>query len=94
MTNDNDKTEGTPEVLIIVPNYWGKGTTITEAWKQVKEASYKNLRELRSGQWIMYFGHDTEEVGLRVDDFGNVCHHSDYPIYPIESHKPAARKRG
>lgn len=94
MTNDNDKTEGTPKVLIIVPNYWGKGTTITEAWKQVKRSSYGNLRKLRQAPWCIYFGHDTDDVPLCVDSFGNICHHSDHPVHEIESHIPAVSKRG
>lgn len=84
--DENKEAVGTPKVLIIVPNYWGKGATISEAWQQVKKASYKNLRELKRGKWVMYSGHDTEAVKLSVNDFGSICHDKDFPITEIETH--------
>ncbi len=85
MDNTDEKREvGTPKILIIVQNYWGKGATIKEAWSQVKKASYKSLRELKRGKWIMYSGHDTESVPIRVDDMGSVYCHQDYPLTEID----------
>jgi len=83
MSNDKKET-GTPKILIIVPHYWGKGSTIAEAWRQVKKASYKNLRDLKRGSYAIYSGHDTEAVKLAVDDMGWVRHDKDFPITEIE----------
>lgn len=84
--SDTKEVNATPKILIIVPNYWGKGETIAEAWQQVKKASYSNLRDLKRGKWAMYSGHDTEAVKMHVDDFGSVCHDRDYPLTEIEVH--------
>ena len=82
------KINARPKVLIIVPNYWGKGDTITEAWAQVKKVSHTNLRSLKSGPHSIYFGHDTDNVKLALDEFGfNINHHQDYPVYRIEHKK-------
>lgn len=86
-TSEGKEIVGTPTVLIQIPYYWGKGATITEAWKQVKRASGGNLRKIRSGSYVIYFGHDTDEVKFRCTEMGYISHHSAFPSYVIEHHK-------
>lgn len=69
----------TTKVLIIVPNYWGKGSTIKEAWSQVKIESHKNLRDLKRGRYKIFSVTDTEEVKSRVDDLGGITYPRGYP---------------
>ena len=65
------------KVLIIVPNYWGKGDTIAEAWTQLKKASYKNLRQLKT-RFKMYVVIDTDDVKSCVTDMGGISYPKGY----------------
>jgi hypothetical protein len=71
------------KVLIVVPNYWGKGDTIAEAWKQLKKASYKNLRELKT-RYKMFVVIDTDDVKSHVSDMGGVVTPKGFPPHLIE----------
>lgn len=74
--------------MIIVPNYWGKGDTISEAWQQVKRESYGNLRELKSGPHTIHVVFDTDEVKSCLDEFGfNISYPAGHPPIKIESHR-------
>lgn len=64
-----------PKVLVIVPHYWGKGDTITEAWKQVRAAGYSGRKW--SGKYRIYAVEDTDEVKVRVTDLGGISRHRD-----------------
>jgi len=79
------------KVLILVPNYWGKGDTIREAWSQVKKASYKNLRDLKRGRYKIFSVTDTDEVKSRVDDLGGITYPKGYAPKLIDESLPMSR---
>lgn len=81
-------SENTPKlrIMIVVPHYWGKGDTISEAWEQLKKESYRNLRDLKSGLWRMYVVWDTKEVETHVNEMGAICYPSDHHYTMIEEH--------
>jgi len=80
--------DGTPKILIMRQHYYGKGKTVTEAWQSLKDVSGYTLRQLKKEPWVMYFGHDTEEVPFWVNNMGSICHHVDYPFTEIDSNLP------
>jgi hypothetical protein len=72
-------------IMIIIPHYWGKGDTITEAWKQVKKESGKTLRSMKSDRHQIYVCWDTEDVSTSLDEFGfNITYPDGYPPVKIE----------
>ena len=83
-----NKLEGIEiKVLIIVPNYWGKAGTIEEAWKNVRQVSGKNLRDLRRGNYQIYVAFDREDVKTKLDSYGfNFSYPRGYPPVKIEEH--------
>ena len=78
------------KVLIIVPNYWGTGKTISDAWRMVRAVSGKRMHQLRREAHMVYIGHDAGDIDLHLDAMGNVCHHADYPVTQIEKFDPNA----
>lgn len=75
------------KVLIIVPNYWGKGDTITDAWNNVKKESFKSLRELEAGPHSIYtvFDRPDKEAYSQLDEMGfNTSYPEGYPPIRIE----------
>jgi len=66
------------KILIVVPNYWGKGDTINEAWKQLKKVSYKNLRQLKT-RYKMFVVTDTDDVKSHVNELGGVVTPKGFP---------------
>ena len=74
----------TPKIIIVVPHYWGKGDTITEAWKNVKKESYKNLRELKSGPHAIFLGFDTEDAKFQVNNMGSLMYPSDTEYFELD----------
>ncbi len=79
--------DATLKIMIVVPHYWGRGSTITKAWDQVKKASYKNLRELKRGPWRIFVVWDTEDVKTYVNEMGSICYPVDHPYTKIEENK-------
>ncbi len=72
--------------MIVVPNYWGKGDTIDEAWDKVKSFGSRTLRELKSGPHVIYVCYDRGEHQSRLDEFGmNISYPEGYP--PAVIHK-------
>lgn len=68
-------------VMIVIPNYWGKGDTITEAWFQVKKECGQHLTSMKASRHRIYVCWDTEDVKTRIDEFGFTM------IFP-EGHPP------
>jgi len=74
------------KIMIVVPNYWGKGDSIDEAWKKVREFSHRNLRELKSGPHIIYVVYDKGEQRSQLDEFGmNISYPEGYR--PVVIHR-------
>jgi len=88
LRSGEDKPKGTPKILIMRQHYYGKGKTIAEAWASLRDVSGYTLRQLKKEPWVMYFGHDTESVPLHINDMGNICYHSAYPVTEIDSNLP------
>jgi len=75
------------KVLIIVPHYWGRGDTIDEAWQEVKNASYSNLRSLKSGPHKIVVGYDVGDAKLYVNEMGALCYPAETTYHVIHAHK-------
>lgn len=80
--------EATPKILIMRQHYYGKGATVTEAWKSLRSVSGYTLRQLKKEPWVMYFGHDTKEVPFWINGMGSICHHVNFPCTEIDSNLP------
>lgn len=74
-----------PKVIVIVPNAWGKGDTLADAWSRAASHAGKTIAGAKRGEYLVYFGHDTEEVPLYLNEMGALCHHQDYPATLIDS---------
>ena len=65
------------KILIVVPNYWGKGETINEAWDSVKRFSCDTLRTLKK-TYKMYVVTDTDDVKSCVNGMGGLVYPEGY----------------
>lgn len=75
------------KIMIMVPHYWGKADNIQDAWLQVKQTSYKNLRDLKRGPWRVFAVYDTENVKTHVDEMGSICYPRDHHYVKIDENK-------
>lgn len=73
-------------IMIMVPNYWGKADTVSEAWSNVKKECGKSLRDLKRGKWRIYVVWDTEDVKTHIDDMGGICYPSGHHYTMIDEH--------
>lgn len=65
-------------LMIVVPSYWGKGSTIAEAKKALAEVA--GSRSLQSKHWVVY----SVDKGATLDDvFGQIHHEKDRPPLKI-----------
>lgn len=46
----------TTKILVLVPNYWGKGETAAEAWRNVRRAGGPSKRDSK-GRYVIYRVH-------------------------------------
>jgi len=67
LTTTFEAPEDTHTVLVMVPHYWGKGATKTEAMANVKKEGGKPGK---TGYVVYYFGEGLEFAG--VDGMGSV----------------------
>lgn len=84
MRANYERTPPMPKLIVIVPHSWGKGDSLTEAWKNVAKHAGTTVAKAKRGQHLVYFGHDTESVPIYVNEMGALCHHADYPATLID----------
>ena len=86
----------TPVVVVVIQYYWGRGTTIDEAWDNVKKVSGVSramVRREKSGYLVYstfdvtYGEDDDRNVKAHVDGMGSINYQRDYPAVLIESRK-------
>ena len=73
--NTLDDTQPVPVlcVVVIVPNYWGKGSTAREAWKRVVRESGVSKRDwISQGYYRVMVMPQTEANPAYVDDYGRL----------------------
>ncbi|MDJ0952445.1 MAG: hypothetical protein QNJ81_02075 [Acidimicrobiia bacterium] len=74
------------KIMIVVPNYWAKGDSIDDAWKNLRGIAGRNLRDLKAGSHMIYVCYDKGELKSRLDEFGmNISYPEGYP--PTVIHK-------
>jgi hypothetical protein len=61
------------KVVVVVPNYWGKGDTLKEAWENVTLESGKGKRELKRSSYYVYVVPETDENIACVNQIGSLC---------------------
>lgn len=78
------KVKSTLKILIVVPHYWGKASTLNEAWLQVKKQSHGDLRKLRAGPYKIFVVWDVDDQKSFVDEFGLMHSPADHPPVCIQ----------
>ena len=59
--------------IVIVPNYWGKGKTIEQAWENVSDECGKSKAELkRAGYYAVVVMPETATFKAYVDELGRM----------------------
>ncbi len=70
-------------ILIIVPNYWGKGKTADAAWRKIREAGgLTQSRYRKSGEWVQYAVHPKSYC---EDVHGHIVHPKEHPPQRIDA---------
>ena len=66
--------------IVVVPNYWGKGRTREEAWKNARKSAHVRANK-KFKDFYVYRVHETARIG---GDMGNLKYHGKHGYALVE----------
>lgn len=82
-----------PGILIMAEHFWGRGSTIDDAWKSLQKEKGGTVARLKKQAHLIYSvlhyksENKDDSVFTYINELGNICYHRDYPPHLIHTKK-------